>query len=190
MAATQLSASQSPAGPQAAAEALQAASDAARRQVAQFEQDFYEKKIFDPYLRFASPDDEEAYRKREAERHAEIKAANDKGTPQGSLEASRLALDQLNDAGAHGADRSPDYQPKLDAMRSARAQLAAATEKQSPATAAPPADPLDAASGNVALPADLVAGFRATGTSVADPGQPTAIAAISTAKSSGVVLRG
>jgi len=46
---------------------LAGASDAARREVGSFIHDFYERKIFDPYLRFASVEDEEAYREREAD---------------------------------------------------------------------------------------------------------------------------
>jgi hypothetical protein len=36
-----------------------------------------------------------------------------KGTPEGNAEALRLGKAQLIDAGAHGADRSPDYAPML-----------------------------------------------------------------------------
>ncbi len=64
---------------------------------------------FDSYLRFASAEDEETYRRREAETRRAIEAELAKHTLQGDLTANALALRQLNDAGAHGADASPEF---------------------------------------------------------------------------------
>lgn len=78
---------------------------------------------FDPYLRFASAADEEAYRKREAERRAYIDRESAKGTAQGDLNAARAAREQLLDAGVHGADASPEYAPRLERLNRASANL-------------------------------------------------------------------
>lgn len=129
---------------QAAQAALRDASIAAHRTVADFSRDFYERKIFDPYLKFASTEDEEAYRRREQERQRAIEKAQVENTPAGNLRANELAIDQLKDAGAHGADRSPDYKPRMDglvgsrdALRSAVARnQAVATEHQGPSAPA------------------------------------------------------
>ncbi len=64
---------------------------------------------FDPYLRFTSKDDEETYRKREAESRRAIDAELAKHTAGGDLTANALAIRQLRDAGRHGADASPDF---------------------------------------------------------------------------------
>lgn len=82
---------------------------AARESVQSFVEDFYGRKMFDPYLRFSSIEDEEAYRKREEATRRAIEAALAKNTPQGDLEAAKLVQSQLADAGAHGADASPDF---------------------------------------------------------------------------------
>lgn len=88
---------------------LAEAAKATRRHVDSFLHDFYERKIFDPYLRFASVEDEEAYRKREEAYRKAIDAAMAKGTPEGDLEALALANRQLRDAGAHGASAAPEF---------------------------------------------------------------------------------
>jgi hypothetical protein len=109
--------------PQSAQAELYAASANAERSVRDFEKDFYERRIFDPYLKFASKEDEEAYRQREAERQQAIEKAREEHTPQGELRAVNLSIDQLNDAGAHGADRSPDYQRERDRLTKVHDQL-------------------------------------------------------------------
>src|SRR6202008_4634328 len=86
---------------------LQQARVAARESVANFARDYYENRIFDRYLKFASVEDEEEYRRREQERKQAIDKALAEHTPQGDLRANQLSLEQLKDAGAHGADRSP-----------------------------------------------------------------------------------
>jgi hypothetical protein len=69
---------------------------------------------FDPYLHFASAADEAAYRQREAERLAYIKAQEAKHTPEGELNASGAAVGQMVDAKAHGAGASPAFQERAD----------------------------------------------------------------------------
>ncbi len=99
----------------AEAHARQVTEDAAR--------DLFERRIFDPYLRFGSAEEEAAYRKREAEREAAITKALDDGTPEGTLRANRLAIDQVKDAGAHGADRHPKYATLMNDLTSAQEPL-------------------------------------------------------------------
>lgn len=111
---------------QSAEAALHSASEAAHREVTAFVHDFYDRKIFDPYLRFSSPEDEEAYRKREADCAEKIKAALAEGTPEGNLRATRLAREQLKDAGIHGADQSPDFPPLQSGLANAEQNLSAA----------------------------------------------------------------
>lgn len=93
----------------AAAQANLSPAERARATIEALHRDLFENKVLDPYLRFASPEDEEAYRKRESEREAEIKRQIALGTPEGNRRATELLQDQLRDAGAHGADRSPDF---------------------------------------------------------------------------------
>lgn len=108
---------------QAAEVALHAASERAHREVTDIADDLFGKKIFDPYLRFASAEDEEAYRRREADRQAYIAEQLAKGTPEGNLNAANATVAQLEDAGAHGADRSPDHAPMLARAKQAQADL-------------------------------------------------------------------
>lgn len=127
----------------AAEAALHAASEKAHQTVLGFLDDYYEKKLLEPYLRFDSAEDEAAYRKREAERREAIEKALAEGTPEGRLRALELTEQQLRDAGDHGADRSPDYAPMFDRIRGARTGLETAIT----ADAAPKvvsSDPLDA----------------------------------------------
>ncbi len=105
---------------------LFAASAAAERSVRDFEKDFYERRIFDPYLKFTSKEDEEAYRQREEARRKAIEDARNEHTPQGELRAVNLSIDQLKDAGAHGADRSGEFKPLLDDLTSKHDALASA----------------------------------------------------------------
>lgn len=167
---------------QAAEVALHAASAAARQEITSFVHDFYEKKIFDPYLRFASVEDEEAYRKREAERREAIDKALAEGTPEGNLRANQLAIDQLKDAGAHGADQSPDYQPSIDRLEASggvlETQIAAANGSERAGIVAKRGSRLAAAEGpveekpcDVALAADLLASLRESGMTTSDDNQ-------------------
>jgi hypothetical protein len=147
---------------------LHEASEAAHHKVATFVHDFYVRKIFDPYLRFGSPEDEAAYRKREAERERAIKEALAEGTPEGNLRASQLAVEQLKDAGAHGADRSPQYQPALDALMTSGADLKSQLAGKHRGVAQEAWAESLAQEGAVApeLPPELLSAFRATGTTI------------------------
>ncbi len=80
-------------------DALERARAEARAQIAGFMADYYDRKIFEPYLRFASAEDEAAYREREERRRNEIEEARALGTPEGDLRAAKLAQEQLKDAG-------------------------------------------------------------------------------------------
>jgi hypothetical protein len=111
-------------GSESTKQALGQASDAAHRIVTDFVRDFYDRREFDAYLRFASTEDEDAYRRREAERRAVIEKALAENTPEANLRANKLAIEQMNDASAHGADRSPDFKPKLDGLYSTQDALA------------------------------------------------------------------
>jgi hypothetical protein len=88
---------------------LTEASSAGRQQVTALMQDMHR---FDAYLHFASPEDEEDYRRHEAERRAYIDAQLAKGTPEGNLNASGGAVGQMLDAKAHGAGESPEFQQR------------------------------------------------------------------------------
>lgn len=83
-------------------------------------------KDFDPYLHFGSKEEEEEYRRREAERRAYIEAEQAKGTPQGDLNAANAAIAQMNDAKTHGADRSPAFADRYAALEQARDRLQSA----------------------------------------------------------------
>lgn len=85
-----------------------------RATVMEIGRDIYERRIFDPYLRFASAEDEEAYRRREEENRRAIADALAENTPQGDLRAARIMDRQLQDAGAHGADASPEFRRLVD----------------------------------------------------------------------------
>ena len=99
------------------AEAKIFASAACTRQETQsVEADMYDRKIFDPYLRFSSPQDEAEYRQREAENKKYIDAQLAKRTPEGDLNASGGAIDGMLDAHAHGAGNSPDFQSKWNSL--------------------------------------------------------------------------
>lgn len=152
---------------------LAAASEAARAQVASFNRDFYERKIFDPYLKFESPEDEEAYRKREADIERQIKQAQALHTPTGDLLATRLAIAQLKDAGAHGADKSPDYQRTMEGLTGSESKLSAAVAANAPSPkksqqGSTPTDPLDAIKPSIAPSLDEIAGLKSAGVLIAD----------------------
>lgn len=152
---------------QAAEVALHAASAAARREVTSFAADFYERKIFDPYLRFDSPEDEAAYRQRAEQRQREIEKAMAEGTPAGTLRAAELSIAQLKDAGVHGADQSPEFEARLNGLTNTRNALAARlpTSPQSDIASAPPRhDP----TADVAISSDILASLRNAGVVMPD----------------------
>ena len=113
-------------------ETLATASAAARATAQAFMHDFYERKIFDSYLRFSSVEDEAEYRKREDAYRRAIDAALAKGTPEGDAEAMRLSKAQLADAGAHGADRSPEFATRWQQMDQQETALARAISAAAP----------------------------------------------------------
>jgi hypothetical protein len=171
---------------QSAQVTLRAASEAARGSVTSFMRDYYDDHVFDRYLRFASVQDEEEYRRREEQRHRAIDEAHAEKTPQGDLRALDLSIEQLKDAGEHGARRSSKYQPLLDRMESSRQQLAtqmaAAGQSQSHGAAtadnlSPPvrSGPSDGKSSDATpqapLPPDVLARLRAAQVTVADQSQ-------------------
>lgn len=85
-----------------------------RATVLEIGRDIYERRIFDPYLRFTSAADEEAYRRREEENRRAIADALAENSPEGDLRAARITDRQLQDAGAHGADASPEFRRLVD----------------------------------------------------------------------------
>ncbi|MDQ0462961.1 hypothetical protein QO010_000709 [Caulobacter ginsengisoli] len=125
IAATQLLMQQSRAATttQTAEAVLREASQAAHREVAELANDYYEHNLFQPYLRFTSVADEEAFRKREAERQQLIADELAKGTPQGDLAAANAMAAQMDDAEAHGAGDSPDFKARTDRLKASRDRL-------------------------------------------------------------------
>lgn len=106
----------------ASSQAVQAAEFAAinentRSTVESLNADLYERRIFDPYLKFASPEDEADYRKREAETQRYIAGELAKKTPEGNLNAGGAVAGQMLDAEAHGAGESPDFAPRWAELR-------------------------------------------------------------------------
>ena len=99
-----------------AAEQLAAASDEARTTARSVMTGMHD---FDGQLRFASTDDRDAYRDREADRRAYI--VQQPNTPAGNLNASGAAIGQMADAHAHGAG-GPEFDKRWN-------ELVAKTEK-------------------------------------------------------------
>ncbi|WP_155988074.1 hypothetical protein [Brevundimonas sp. EAKA] len=159
------------AGGQAAELALHEAQAEAHRTTGDFLRDFYERRIFDKHLHFASPEDERAYREREEAYQRAIQAARAEGTPEGELRATRLAIAQLEDAGAHGATDSPDYARLHHRLTQNEANLTQALDKQPTPEKEAEMDAALAPSEPVLLPPELAAAFRDTGVTVADAGE-------------------
>lgn len=107
----------------AAAQTNLSPAERARTNIEALLRDLFEKRVLDPYLQFNSPEEEEAYRKRERERKEEIDRAMALGTPEGWRRATELAQEQLCDAGAHGADRSPHFPGMVQRLDAAIADL-------------------------------------------------------------------
>jgi uncharacterized protein YukE len=156
---------------QAASLALQKASEAAHDTAAGFMHGYYDRRIFDPYLKFASVNDEEEYRRREDERKRAMDKALAEKTPEGTLRANQLALEQLKDAGAHGADKSPEYQRWVSKLESSSSTLSSKIEQHAAdiSKSAKASDPLDTVKPEAAVSPDLVASLRAAGVIAADP---------------------
>ncbi|ESQ82991.1 hypothetical protein [Asticcacaulis benevestitus] len=93
-----------------AAEKLAEASAKARQTAQDFVRDYYDNHKFEKDLQFQSEQDERDYREREAARKKAIEEALAAHTPEGAARALLLEQAQLQDAGKHGADKSPDFQ--------------------------------------------------------------------------------
>jgi len=162
---------------QTAEVALQRASEGARVSVTSFMHDYYDRHAFDRYLKFTSSEDEEEFRRREGERKKAIDTAMAEHTPQGDLKAANLSVEQLKDAGAHGADTSPVYQRTLRDLEANTQKLATqidlskgqAAEKGKGAQAS--AEKRDNAEFGAAVTPDVLANIRATKIAVADQSQ-------------------
>ncbi|HEV7233753.1 MAG TPA: hypothetical protein VGN36_05865, partial [Sphingorhabdus sp.] len=95
----------------------------ARQAIAHIGRDIFSHRLLNPYLRFASPEDEEAYRKREEQNRKAYELELAKGTPEGNRRAAEILNRQLIDAQAHGADASPDFADLLTRAQIAQAAL-------------------------------------------------------------------
>ncbi|TDP45969.1 hypothetical protein [Zavarzinia compransoris] len=81
--------------------------------------------VFDAALRFGSPEEEAAYREREAERRALLEGL-DPNDPRHDRDRLLIAQDQLRDAIGHGADSDPRAQAMwAEIEKNLRAQRAA-----------------------------------------------------------------
>lgn len=165
--------------------ALHEAQAEARRVTGNFVHDFYERKIFDKYLDFASPEDERAYREREEAYRRAIEEERAKGTPEGQLRALELQRAQLLDAGAHGAADSPQYQSMLDENQAARDALASAVKATNPETQQQAVDALAPAEAALVSP-ELIAALRATGATLATSDREGHGVTLSNVRESGV----
>lgn len=144
--------------------ALHAAQAEARHVTGDFVHDFYERRIFDPYLTFASVEEERAYREREEARQRAIAEARALGTPEGDLLALRLSEDQLRDAARYGADQSPDFAPTLESVTGARQSL---EQAMGVSGLQAQQDHENAAAGQAALVSpEIIASLRSAGVSV------------------------
>jgi hypothetical protein len=92
------------------------ASAATRDDVQTLSRDVFQDHCFDPYLHFASPEDEADYRRRTAAMQAYVTKELALGTPAGNLNASGGMLSQMLAADAHGAGDSPDFLPKWNKL--------------------------------------------------------------------------
>jgi hypothetical protein len=111
----------------ATAQAHQSPAERARQTLQSIATDLFDNKVLDSYLQFDSAEDEEEYRKREREREAEVKRQLALGTPEGVRRANELIQDQLRDADAHGASRSPDFAGMTQRADAAMTDLLPAT---------------------------------------------------------------
>lgn len=120
----------------------------ARAAIQSVSHDLFDRRVLDPYLQFASEEDEKAYRKREQENAEALKRALALNTPEGDRRAVEITRSQLADAKAHGADRSPDFAQLSGEADAAQAALVAAkptTELGANSTKIRVADPAAAA---------------------------------------------
>lgn len=97
----------------------------ARQAIADVGRKLFEDKALDPYLQFASAEDEVAYRRREEERRKAYEAEMEKHTVEGDRRAAEIAKSQLGDAEAHGAGKSPEFQRMQASVQEASTTLSA-----------------------------------------------------------------
>ncbi len=83
-----------------------------RQELSSLHGDLFERRIFDPFLHFASREDEEAYRRREEETRRYIAQQMAAKTPEGALNAAGATMGQMLDAHSHGAGASPEFLPR------------------------------------------------------------------------------
>lgn len=118
------------AGASGRAETLAVASAAVRTDTQTLADDIFGRRIFAPYLRFESAEEEAAFRDREARARAYIEAQLGRGTQEGNLNAGSGMLGHMLDAHAHGAGDSPDFLPRwntlADKLQRQRAAMRAA----------------------------------------------------------------
>lgn len=144
--------------------------------------DFYDRHVFDSYLKFTSGDDEEEYRRRAEERKHAIEKAMAEHTPEGDLRAANLSLDQLNDAGAHGADKSAAFNGWKKAITERRDNLASVIDQQqhsADATKTVQPDPLKDVKPDQNASPEALAGLRAAGVVIAPEGEGHGVTAAS-----------
>jgi hypothetical protein len=96
--------------------AVAAASAETRREVQDLSNDVFSKRIFDSYLRFTSPQDEEDFRKREAETQTYINQQLARGNAEGNLNAGGGMIGEMLDMHAHGAGASAAFMPSWNAL--------------------------------------------------------------------------
>ncbi len=73
-------------------------------------------------LKFATPEEEADYRRREEERREYMTAQQAKHTPEGDLNAAGAGVGQMVDAKVHGAS-GPEFQQRLDALMATTEKL-------------------------------------------------------------------
>ena len=146
---------------------LAAVSKQTRDTIAALSTDLFERRVFDPYLRFTSTDEESEYRRREEERQAYIRVELAKGTPEGTLNAANATVDQIKDAGAHGADRSPEYQRIFNEAIRAQNEQTAAIEQASTTPALDKAKELERETETNEFD-EIAAAFKASGVTLPD----------------------
>jgi hypothetical protein len=180
----------------AAAQAQQSPTERARQTLQSIATDLFDNKVLDPYLQFDSAKDEEEYRKRERERKSEIDRAMALGTPEGLRRANGLIQDQLRDAEAHGAARSPDYAGLVQRADAATADLQQSLQAPEPTPANALAQPTTSVERTIADDGlgDILATLKAAGVTTpafqaSDSGHGVKLA-VAQGRDSGAIVQG
>jgi len=100
----------------AARQKVIAAAVATRSEVQSLSHDIYDRRVFDPYLHFSSPEDEAEFRKRQAEAQSYIDTQIARHTSEGDLNAGGGAIGAMLDLNVHGAGASPDFLSRWNAL--------------------------------------------------------------------------